>query len=113
MQVAAGVHRFSGGICNFYVIEDGRKLTLVDAGAPGDWSLLQRSLESIGHAVGDVDAILLTHAHSDHTGFAERARSEHGAAVFVHALDEPVARGGEPPRNDGGYAKYLVHIEAY
>jgi len=35
MQVAEGVHRLSGGVTNFYVIQDGGRLTLIDAGTPG------------------------------------------------------------------------------
>jgi hypothetical protein len=34
VQVAEGIHRLTGGVCNFYLIEDGGKLVLVDAGAP-------------------------------------------------------------------------------
>ena len=74
MQVAEGVHRLTAGVCNFYLIEDGGKLVLVDAGAPRDWDLLVRTLPTLGRGLGDLEAVLLTHAHSDHTGFAERAR---------------------------------------
>jgi hypothetical protein len=38
VQVADGVHRLTPGVCNFYLIEDGGKLVLVDAGAPRDWT---------------------------------------------------------------------------
>jgi glyoxylase-like metal-dependent hydrolase (beta-lactamase superfamily II) len=34
-----------------------------------------------------LEAVLLTHAHSDHTGFAERARAESGARVWTHRAD--------------------------
>jgi glyoxylase-like metal-dependent hydrolase (beta-lactamase superfamily II) len=40
----------------------------------------------------DVEAVLLTHAHSDHTGFAERARTEAHAAVRIHGADAEVAK---------------------
>jgi hypothetical protein len=33
VQVADGIHRLTAGVCNFYLIEDGGKLVLVDAGA--------------------------------------------------------------------------------
>ena len=35
---------------------------------------------------------MLTHAHFDHLGFAERARTELGVPVFVHENDEPLTR---------------------
>ena len=70
-QVADGVHRLTQGIANFYLIEDAGKLVLVDAGAPKDWALFSQAVHELGRLVDDVDAVLLTHAHPDHTGFAE------------------------------------------
>jgi glyoxylase-like metal-dependent hydrolase (beta-lactamase superfamily II) len=66
MEVAQGVHRLTGGVCNFYLLQDGGKLVLVDAGAPGDWNLLLRTLATLGRGLEDLEAVLLTHAHSDH-----------------------------------------------
>lgn len=50
MEVAAGVHRLTKGIVNWYLIEDGGKLVLVDAGAPGDWDLLVLTVASSARA---------------------------------------------------------------
>ena len=61
-----------------------------------------------------MEAILLTHAHADHTGFAERARSEAGARVLVHKADAAVATGdAKPGKNDAGLARYLLRGEFY
>lgn len=73
MQVAEGIHRLTQGVVNFYLVADGGKLTLIDAGAPGDWDVFARAVGSLGLTLDDLDTVLLTHAHSDHTGFAERA----------------------------------------
>jgi glyoxylase-like metal-dependent hydrolase (beta-lactamase superfamily II) len=70
-EVAKGVHRLTNGVSNFYLIEESGKLVLVDAGAPKDWALFTRAVLGLGKAAGDLDAVLLTHAHTDHTGFAE------------------------------------------
>lgn len=114
MQFTEGVHRLSGGVTNFYVIVDGGRLTLIDAGTPGDWDLFARTLRTLGRTLHDVDTVLLTHAHSDHTGFAERARSEAGVTVRVHAEDEALARTGKPRgKNAAGYGRYLLRLEAY
>lgn len=67
MQVADGIHRLSQGVVNFYLVEDAGKLTLIDAGAPGDWEAFARAVGSLGRALDDLEAVLLTHAHCDHT----------------------------------------------
>jgi glyoxylase-like metal-dependent hydrolase (beta-lactamase superfamily II) len=99
VEVAGGVHRFGSRYVNWYVVEQGGKLTLVDAGLPGQWRQLLAALDGLGRRLGDVEAIVLTHAHVDHTGFAERGRREAGAQVWVHRADAP-SRGRRfpPPR---------------
>src|SRR6266540_2531011 len=101
VQVADGIHRLTQGVCNFYLIEEGGRLVLVDAGAPADWNLLVRTLPTLGRALDDLEAVLITHAHSDHTGFAERARTTAHAPVWIHQADAAVAKGATPARNDG------------
>ena len=113
MLVAEGIHRLTNGVVNFYVVEDGGRLTIVDAGSPGDWGLLARHLASIGRSLDHLDTVVLTHAHSDHTGFAERARSEAGATVRIHAGDVDRATEGTTPKNEAGYGRYLLRWEAY
>jgi glyoxylase-like metal-dependent hydrolase (beta-lactamase superfamily II) len=113
LEVAVGVHRLTGGVVNFYLIEDGGKLVLVDAGAPGDWKLLVRTITGLGRRLQDLDAVLITHAHSDHTGFAERARTATSARVWIHEADVDQASGGRHPKNDGKIATYLAKAEMY
>jgi glyoxylase-like metal-dependent hydrolase (beta-lactamase superfamily II) len=76
MLGADRIHRLTNGVVKFYVVEDGGRLTIVDAGAPGDRGLLERGMISIGRSFDALDSVVLTHAHSDHTGFVERARSQ-------------------------------------
>ncbi|HEY3211366.1 MAG TPA: MBL fold metallo-hydrolase [Actinomycetota bacterium] len=112
-QVAQGVHRLTKGVVNFYLIEDGGKLALIDAGTPRDWNLLARTIADLGRRLSDLETILLTHAHSDHTGFAERARVAAEASVWIHAADGEVAKGGKPGKNDGKTSSYLLRPEFY
>jgi glyoxylase-like metal-dependent hydrolase (beta-lactamase superfamily II) len=112
-QIAPTIDRLTGGVTNFYLIEDAGKLTVVDAGTPADWDLLGRALTIRGKGLADVEAVLLTHAHADHTGFAERVRTQAAAEVWVHLADANVAMGGKPGRNDGGMARYLLRAEFY
>jgi glyoxylase-like metal-dependent hydrolase (beta-lactamase superfamily II) len=113
MEVASGVHRFSHGISNFYLVEEDEKFILVDAGVSGDWKLFSSAVTALGHTLRNLAAVLLTHAHSDHTGFAERARTETGAPVWVHAADASVAKGAKQGKNEAPLGPYLRHAEAW
>jgi glyoxylase-like metal-dependent hydrolase (beta-lactamase superfamily II) len=112
VQVADGVHRVTGGVTNFYLIGESGKYTVVDAGAPRDWALLESSLRDLGAGVESLDAVLITHAHIDHVGFAERARNDAGATVWVHQADAEAARTGKPSwKNEGSTFSYLTRGE--
>jgi glyoxylase-like metal-dependent hydrolase (beta-lactamase superfamily II) len=50
-------------VVNFNLIEEGGRLLLVDAGAPGDWDLLVRAVADLGRGLDDLEAVLLTHGH--------------------------------------------------
>ncbi len=109
VQVADGVHRVTGGVTNFYLIGESGKYTVVDAGTPRDWALLESSLRDLGAGVESLDAVLITHAHVDHVGFAEQARNDVGATVWVHQADAEAARTGKPSwKNEGSNFSYLA-----
>jgi glyoxylase-like metal-dependent hydrolase (beta-lactamase superfamily II) len=110
MRIAEGLHRVGDGVVNAYLIVDGSEVTIVDAGMPGLWSDLVAELASIGRSLDDVRAVVLTHGHSDHIGFAERARGR-GVPVCVHELDAALARGEVPnPAKGGGPIRPLALI---
>jgi glyoxylase-like metal-dependent hydrolase (beta-lactamase superfamily II) len=91
-DVADGVHRIGEHFLNWYIVEEGGRLTVVDAGLPTSWRSLLGVLERIGRTPSDIEAIVLTHAHFDHIGFAERARAELGITVWVHENDVPLTK---------------------
>jgi glyoxylase-like metal-dependent hydrolase (beta-lactamase superfamily II) len=110
-QVADGIHRVTNSVANFYLIGQAGKLVLVDAGTPRDWRLFNQAVEALGKTADDLDAVLLTHAHSDHTGFAEQARASTGARVWVHEQDVEMARTGKAGAKDGKTSTYLLRSE--
>ena len=91
-NVAEGVHRIEDAYTNWYLIEDEGRLTVVDAGVPTSWESLHDALRRIGRSPSDIEAVVLTHAHFDHIGFAERARRELGVPVWVHENDVPLTK---------------------
>ncbi len=93
MQIADGIHRLGTGLVNAYLVADGGGVTIIDAGLPGYWSDLKAELAAMGRGLEDIRAVVLTHGHSDHVGFAEKARKERGVPVSVHEADALLARG--------------------
>src|ERR1700728_358743 len=90
---ALGVTRLGDAEVNFYLLEDPGGLVLVDGGLPGHLPQLRSYLDGAGHSLGDIRAVLLTHAHPDHTGVAAAARQA-GADVWVHERDAAGLAGG-------------------
>ena len=91
-EVAPGIYKFDTGPFNWYLIEQDGRLTLVDAGFPGHYKVFCSGLQSIGYDIKDVEAIILTHAHADHIGFAEKVRQEIGVPVYIHENDMEMAK---------------------
>ena len=86
-----GVARLAHAYVSCYVLADDLGATVVDAGLPRMWDMLPRALAAVDRRPGDVRAVVLTHAHFDHVGFALRAREELGVDVWVHDADARLA----------------------
>src|SRR5437763_14284141 len=91
-NVAEGIHRVEDAYTNWYIVESNDGVTIVDAGVPTSWNSFTEALAVLGRRTQDVKALVLTHAHFDHLGFAEKARRELGIPVYVHENDVPLTR---------------------
>lgn len=115
MQVAEGIERIHERYINFFLVEEAGRVVVVDTGMPGNWDLLLAGLGRIGRTLGDVEAVLLTHAHSDHVGLAERLRREAPAPVRIHADDLPYLLAGRRPAGTAppGVTRTLLGVLVY
>lgn len=108
MKIAPGIHRIGDkSIVNSYLLEEAGEVTIIDAGVPGFYRDIPRELAAMGRTVEDVHALVLTHGHTDHIGFAERLRRERKVPVSVHEMDAALARG-EVPNPAKGYGPVKV-----
>jgi glyoxylase-like metal-dependent hydrolase (beta-lactamase superfamily II) len=107
-DAAPGIHRIEDANVNWYIVEGDDGLTIVDAGVPASWQSLQAALGDLGRDRADVKALVLTHAHFDHIGFAERARSELRLPVYVHENDVPLARKPLQYSHERARSRYLL-----
>lgn len=101
-QVTRGVHRLGSSLVSWYLVEEGDRLTAVDAGLPAFARDLERQLAQIDRRPGDVEAVILSHPDADHTGVAPRLRDA-GARVLIHSEDDaslrkPGHKGGDASR---------------
>jgi glyoxylase-like metal-dependent hydrolase (beta-lactamase superfamily II) len=112
--VADGVVRLGTELVNWYLVDDGGRVTIVDAGAPKYRPQLDRGLALLGRRPADVAAVLLTHGHADHIGFAEPVRIELGVPVLVHRDDERLTTTGRRSgRGEASMLPYLRHGHAW
>jgi glyoxylase-like metal-dependent hydrolase (beta-lactamase superfamily II) len=89
----AGIYRlaiptpFMVGRVNAYLIEDS-PLTLIDSGPNSGKALdeLEQALQAHGHAVEDIELLVVSHQHMDHFGLASILARRSGAEVA--ALDK-------------------------
>ncbi|MBB6647579.1 MBL fold metallo-hydrolase [Halobellus ruber] len=81
---------------NAYVIH-GEVPTLIDTGVamPEVRADLVEGLADAGLELPDLERILLTHWHADHSGLAGELAAESGATVFAHEADVPLVAGDD------------------
>ena len=76
---------FPVGPVHVYLLE-GRPLTLLDTGprTPEALQALEAGLAERGYRVNDLERIIISHAHADHSGLAATLAERSGAEVLAH-----------------------------
>jgi glyoxylase-like metal-dependent hydrolase (beta-lactamase superfamily II) len=112
----AGIHRlaiptpFQVGRVNAYLIEDS-PLTLVDSGPNSAKALdeLEQALAARGHAIEDIELLVITHQHMDHFGLASILARRSGAEVAaLDRLAPYLASYGEQTDLDDRFAEQTM-----
>ena len=73
------------GSVNIWLLR-GEPLTIIDTGPGNDAALasLEQQLATHGHALEDIELVLITHHHLDHAGLASRVKERAGAEIAAH-----------------------------
>jgi glyoxylase-like metal-dependent hydrolase (beta-lactamase superfamily II) len=112
----AGIHclriptPFAVGRVNCYLLED-EPLTLIDTGPNSGKALdeLQSELAERGHAIEDLELLVITHQHIDHLGLAEIVVQRSGAKVAaLGAATERLANFDEDAEAEDRFAVDLM-----
>jgi glyoxylase-like metal-dependent hydrolase (beta-lactamase superfamily II) len=95
-KLAKDLYRIRGTFgSNIYVITE-NGLTLVDAGFPMDLAVIHLGLRELGAVPRDIDLIIATHYHGDHTGTVAGMQRRYGVSSALHEADNPYASGDSP-----------------
>lgn len=108
-----GVVRLGTRFVNWYLVAGESGVTIVDAGVPGYRPQLEPGLELLGRSLGDIRAILLTHADGDHTGVSTKVREETEVSIYLHPADAESARNRGKKKMDESILGELVHPGTY
>ncbi|HMF14026.1 MAG TPA: MBL fold metallo-hydrolase [Gemmataceae bacterium] len=107
VTLAPGLHLLGGlAPAAAYVVETSGGLVLIDAGMESDARSVKQQMKYLGLDWHGLRAILLTHAHGDHSGGAERLRAATGARIYAGAGDASVLRAGQP--REAFYSTFYV-----
>ncbi len=78
-----------------YLVRFGDKAALIDAGCGKGHSRLSKHIAECLAPNGQLEYLLLTHCHFDHTGGAEAVRNEFGCRIVAHELDAVYLESGD------------------
>lgn len=97
-EVVTGVYAVPLGIVNAFVLSTEGGLILIDTGVPGSEVKILDAIRAMGRRPQDVERILVTHLHADHTGSLSALKEATGAPAVMHPLDAEMVRRGETMR---------------
>ena len=70
-----------------YLILD-RKITLIDSGIKGSEKDIYSYIRDAGRSIGDIETLMLSHAHPDHIGAASQIKKDVQCEVVAHEKEK-------------------------
>ena len=95
-RLAFHFHRIQVWSTNCYLLS-GKKIILIDGGAPGHVKDFMRGIARVGISPRDIDLVLLTHGHADHIGSLPQIQQLTGTKIAVHEANRDWVKSGQPP----------------
>lgn len=113
-QIASGIYLLEGVRgANVYAVAEDEGVTLVDSGMPGSAGQIAAQLEEGGYALSALRAIVITHAHSDHTGSAAELAHRSGAQICAHRNEVPYLEGSASLKAASWLTNLLLWLQAH
>jgi glyoxylase-like metal-dependent hydrolase (beta-lactamase superfamily II) len=78
-----------------YLLRFGDKAVLIDAGSGRGQAQLIKNIAECLEPDAQLEYLLLTHCHFDHTGGANAVREEYGCRIVAHELDATYLESGD------------------
>ena len=78
-----------------YLVRLGQKAVLIDAGCGSEQDALFENISEVLPPEVQIEYLLLTHCHYDHTGGAEAVRDRYGCRIAAHELDAVYLENGD------------------
>lgn len=91
-----------------YVVETGHSVTFIDAGMSGSGRDVLEALRHIGKQPHDVEAVLLTHWHNDHSAGAYLLQERYSVPIYGHANELPSLSTGTERRRKRDHVRALL-----
>jgi glyoxylase-like metal-dependent hydrolase (beta-lactamase superfamily II) len=92
-EVLKGIHLLSLRGVNAYLIDHGQ-LTLIDTGYADNEGKIIDYIHKIGKTIDDLENIIVTHLHTDHSGSLAGLKELSNAKIYAHIHDVPLIEQG-------------------
>ena len=97
MEVVPGIHLVDGTRGgNVYLLVEDHGLTLIDAALPGSGGRILQYIKGLGRDPSELQYMVLTHSHPDHTGAIPALLKHSSMKVLVHSGDAKWVIPGSP-----------------